>query len=370
MRAHLSFSGVSRWERCPHSYELRYVRGLDSEPTPPLRLGKAVHAALEMAVRDGTGVEVAWIDASAAQSLDHTLHAEGLEMLRAWMDRGPVDPLTVLAVEARFELQAGAETVVGVIDRIDRDGDGLTVVDYKSNRALYTREELATSLQLSLYAAGARALFPGDGPVRLVFEMLRHGIRQETTRTEAQISAALHYVSTVGRAIDAAAERGEWPAVIGSHCAHCDYRRQCAAYASALASPDVGGPCPDLAAVADERARVAGLCAILDARKDELDATIKAELQTEPAVYGAGVVYTMGHSASKTVPLPAAVAVLARALGLEPDDVLARVGATDRHAVDALLAGLPKAERAAVKDALDSHADTVWSPRLVAKVVK
>ncbi|MEL7372813.1 MAG: PD-(D/E)XK nuclease family protein, partial [Myxococcota bacterium] len=48
----LSFSRLSRYERCPLSYRLHYIDRTPSQPGVPLRFGSAVHQVLEHLVRE------------------------------------------------------------------------------------------------------------------------------------------------------------------------------------------------------------------------------------------------------------------------------------------------------------------------------
>ena len=83
---------------------------------------------------------------------------EGVAMLRDFVRaQGVVAHRDVLAVEHEFRLPVGRFTVLGFIDRVDRvDDETIEIVDYKTNRQLFTRDEVDTSLQLTLYEAAAR----------------------------------------------------------------------------------------------------------------------------------------------------------------------------------------------------------------------
>jgi RecB family exonuclease len=55
-----------------------------------------------------------------------------------------------------FRLPLGSSSAIGCIDRVNRVNDEtIEVVDYKTNRAIFTREEVDDSLQLSLYEVRA-----------------------------------------------------------------------------------------------------------------------------------------------------------------------------------------------------------------------
>jgi len=95
-----------------------------------------------------------WQEAWTAGELSGVaVFEEGLGILRSFVRRqGHLDHQDVLAIEKRFELSIGPFTVLGFIDRVDRvDDETVEVIDYKTNRMLFTREEVDASLQMSLY---------------------------------------------------------------------------------------------------------------------------------------------------------------------------------------------------------------------------
>ena len=167
---HLSFSRLSRFETCPLSYRFHYIDQLHAEPGVPLRFGKLVHAVLENLVREVIEDELTGplSEERALELLREAWHASELvgvevfqEALRIVRDfvraQGVIDHRNVLAVEKELRLPVGEFEVLGFIDRVDWVGDEtIEVIDYKTNRQLFTREEVDTSLQLSLYAAAER----------------------------------------------------------------------------------------------------------------------------------------------------------------------------------------------------------------------
>ncbi|MFI5245927.1 MAG: RecB family exonuclease, partial [Gemmatimonadales bacterium] len=204
---HLSYSRVSRFEQCPLSFKLQYIDKRASEPGMPLRFGKVVHAALEAIYREVIANEhTGTLDEDRAVALlsdawanDQLIglseFAEGATLIREFVRaQGVVDHRDVLAAEQEFRVSAGRFEVLGFIDRIDRlADDSVEIIDYKTNRQLFTREEVDSSLQMSLYEVAVRQKWPWVKRVKLTFAMLRHGVRLSTTRTPEQLSAALTY---------------------------------------------------------------------------------------------------------------------------------------------------------------------------------
>jgi RecB family exonuclease len=383
---HLSYSRLSRFETCPLSYRLHYIEKKQAEPGLPLRFGKTIHAVLERLIKEvvddeRTGplseeraIELyreAW---GAEQLTGMDVFAEGLAILRRFIaEQGVVDHRDVLAIEKEFRLPVGPFDVLGFIDRVDWiDDETVEVIDYKTNHQLFTRDEVDTSLQMSLYEVAVRRLWPWAKKVKLTFWMLRHGVRQETTRTEEQLADALAYVETLGRQTETATE---YPARLNSNCSYCDHRKQCPAYADALKGKRefIVEDLADLEGVAREREEVARLAKALYARKEELEDILKAQLKERDELVLGGVRYRMFATTSLDYPLEPTLSLLADATGLSRDEVLGKLGAIDKKALDALLKSLgkklDKPRVSLLKAELEAHADKRMSPRLWAKEV-
>ena len=383
---HLSYSRISKFEQCPLAFRLHYIDKLQAEPGIPLRFGKLIHAVLEVLVREHmeaerTGplaedralelLQQAW---TAEEMAGIELFQEGVEMLQAFVrNQGELDHKDVLAIEKEFRLQVGRFTVLGYIDRVDWvDDETVEVIDYKTNRMLFTRDDVDSSLQLSLYHLAARKIWPWAKKVKLTFHMLRHGIRMRTERTPEQLEAALAYVETMGGMTEAAIE---YPARLNTNCVWCDHKHQCPAYAGALKGKqeficeDLG----DLEAVAREREEVAKLAKVLYARKGELEGILKTHLQDQDELVLAGVKYRMFNTARVDHPFEPTLEVLQEATGLDREELVGRLGTIDKKALDKLLKELGKTTDRArvrlVKTELEAVADKSYFPRLWAKEV-
>jgi RecB family exonuclease len=383
---HLSYSRLSRFETCPLSYRLHYIEKQQAEPGLPLRFGKTIHAVLERLIKEvvddertGTLSEERAIELyreawGAEQLTGMDVFAEGLAILRRFIaEQGVVDHRDVLAIEKEFRLPVGPFEVLGFIDRVDWiDDETVEVIDYKTNHQLFTRDEVDTSLQMSLYEVAVRRLWPWAKKVKLTFWMLRHGVRQQTTRTEEQLADALAYVETLGRQTETATE---YPARLNTNCSYCDHRKQCPAYAEALKGKRefIVEDLADLEGVAREREEVARLAKALYGRKEELEDILKAQLKERDELVLGGVRYRMFATTSLDYPLEPTLTLLADATGLSRDEVLGKLGSIDKKALDALLKSLgkklDKPRVSLLKAELEAHADKRMSPRLWAKEV-
>ena len=384
--AHLSYSRLSRFEQCPLSFKLHYIDKQLAEPGLPLRFGKAIHAVLEVLVREHVedersgplsedrAVELLQ-EAWAKEELTGVdVFQEGVEILQRFVrDQGALDHHDVLALEKEFRLQVGPFTVLGFIDRVNRlDDESIEVVDYKTNRMLFTRDEVDTSLQLSLYESAVRRIWPWAKNVKLTFDMLRHGVRQQTERTSEQLDAAIRYVETMGRMTE---EATEFPPRLNPNCTWCDHTQNCPAYADALTGKRdvVCEDLDDLEAVAREREEVARLAKILYARKSELERVLKAHLKDHDELVLGGVRYTMFSTTKKVHPLESTIERLGQATGMSWQELLPQIAVVDNKALEQLVKDLGKTldkpRVTLLKAELEAVSEKTHSPRFWAKAV-
>jgi putative RecB family exonuclease len=385
--AHLSFSRLQRFEQCPLSFRLHYIDKFEAEPGIELKFGKAVHWALEQLVGEhaidrrveplsadhATDLwQVAWTNAGLTGV---GLFGEGQEILRSFCrSEGVVDPRDVLAVERPFEIAVGRFKVIGAIDRVDRiDDHTIRVRDYKTNRIVFTRDEVADSLQLSLYHIAAQHLYPWAREIELQYDMLRHDLKLRTSRTPEQLEAARHYVIAVGEQTETAPE---YPARLNPNCPYCDHKKQCGAYADALAGKRtaVAVDMKDLESVAREREEVARIAKIAYARKSELEEVLRAHLEEQDKLELGGVRYQLLPTTSTEYPLEPTLTVLEAATGLPRATLLAKLGTVDKDALGKLLKEigerLPRARTTMVRAELESRAHKTVTPRFSAKQVR
>jgi len=354
----LSVSRLGRYEQCPLSFYFQYVEDRSERPDAlvepdrePADFGNVLHDALERAYGwvmaeeyagpfpEAEALEfyrLAWGDSGLTGV---GLYQEGREMLRQYARKvGSVDHMRVLAVEQEFNLLVGpgvcrlvgAEerarwqhvpdhfVVNGFMDRVDRvDAETVEVVDYKSGRLLFSKEELADNLQVGVYAIVAALLYPWAKTVKLAFHMLRHDLVQRTTRSDAELAAVQEYV----RALGARTERGPYKPKLNTNCGTCDHRGRCDTYRAAverkLEVVAVSGS--DLEALAAERERVAKIAKAAYARKETLDAVIRSALGDRESLELGGVVYRLAQYFDTDYPVSDVATILDEAgASLEP----------------------------------------------------
>ncbi len=351
---HLSVSRLRLFEQCELAFYFKYVNKGDTEPRGNAAMfGVVLHAALELTytwivneMYEGlfpidrlTGFyREAW---QTSQLVGVALYQEGLQILRAYAkSHDPVDHMRILAVEKEFNEDVNGYLVNGYIDRIDRlDDDHIVVVDFKSNRNLYTRDELDTDLQMSIYGLVARRLYPWAKRISFSFHMLRHDTSQNTNRTAAEIDDAAGYIVALGKRSEERRSPEDWKPTLNANCSYCDHRRRCPLYAKILASKHEVTKVAnwdDFHEVAKKREELHKLAKVLYARKGELDDLIKARLNYEGEFDAGGYHYRYESGGFTKTYDPSDVIRTFDEVGVPPEVTARRVLTVSPEALESL----------------------------------
>jgi RecB family exonuclease len=238
-RLRLSFTRIDTFGNCPRKFRYQYVDALPTQPAPQLSFGTSIHAVLEW-LYDRKHPELPSLDETLAalfERWDTTGYADvpREEQLAAYTHARDVIArfhARVLsegfrlpaAVEAWFELPFDDDVVVvGAIDRIDAHPDGsLHIIDYKTNRRAKSRQQVASSLQLSIYALATRMLL-GRDPATVALDFVVPGVRVEVDRDELDLGAVAAKVAEVARLVRAREDRP----TPNRLCDWCDFRSIC-----------------------------------------------------------------------------------------------------------------------------------------------
>ncbi|MGB8649040.1 MAG: PD-(D/E)XK nuclease family protein [Mycobacteriales bacterium] len=161
-----------------------------------------------------------------------------------------------VGIERTVAFKTDTLAVSGRVDRVDRRGEELVVVDYKTGRSALTDDDARGSLALALYALACRRTLRAEctkvelhhlpsGKV-LSWEHTPETLDRHVRRAEAIAAEA-------SQATDALAEGGSpeelFPARPSPVCGWCDFARHCP---EGLAAS--GGPKKPWAGLAEERA--------------------------------------------------------------------------------------------------------------------
>jgi putative RecB family exonuclease len=147
----------------------------------------------------------------------------GRDILRRFWEIHSADFRLPIALERGFSIDIEGIRLRGFIDRVDKlESGGLHVIDYKTNRDLFTTEYLAGDLQLTIYQMAAAQTW--NLPVE---KLTLYHLRSNTAcscppRGEGQVEETRRLVTEVADNI----VRGNFPAVEGPNCP-CDFPEYC-----------------------------------------------------------------------------------------------------------------------------------------------
>ena len=367
-----SYSSIDLYAQCPAAYKFRYIdKHIDPAyqkptvgPNSPLELGTLLHRCLELSTQalvakghHGSVIKQAALyydNLNAAFAEQPGCGAETLidaqEILKPWLQSETVFAEHIRGLEWPFELvleDAGGDIQIrGYIDRLEISPDGsVTIIDYKSSRLLFTKDELRRSLQASIYELAVRdspALgIDAEVPVTAEFVMLRHpGVRQRTHRSLEQLHLAFTTVVGLVRKIEGART---FKPQLNKYCGYCDARYRCPLWRSLVENsmPVTAVNPMDLQAIAEEYERLNNAAKVLYARKEEMGDLIRIHLIGHETVESSQHVYRMSSSRDTEFLDPHRVAwLLAKAFNKPLNQVMGRLTSIKKTEYDFLMKAL------------------------------
>jgi putative RecB family exonuclease len=258
----ISPSRIATFTDCPRMFQYQAIERLDQPPTVWTLKGTLVHAALEGLFAAPAGarsadVAVACLHEAAASpeivagfsvlALDEAAVAAFVEdaevLVRNYFQLEDPDAVDAVGVELRLEtaLEVGggrdALPLRGIIDRLDRDGDGaLTVVDYKTGRAPGPGRERSKLAGVETYALLCERVL-GVRPVAVRLLYLRAPLIVEREVLSTTVTRQERRAVAVWQAITKAHAAGSFRPVPGPLCNYCAYADRCEGAALARVAP-------------------------------------------------------------------------------------------------------------------------------------
>jgi putative RecB family exonuclease len=200
-----------------------------------------------------------WISAGYTSADDEKHHKDfGREILSSFWKSNQADFRIPVALERSFFLDVDGIKIRGFMDRVDKlDSGGLAIVDYKTNKDLFTADYLAEDLQLTIYQMAAEKTW--GLPVE---KLTLYHLRSNTPctcepRGRAQVDTTRRLIIDVAEKIT----KGEFPAVENDFCP-CDFAEYCPFYKhqfQVAVPPSPGQPALPGIVAADAVERYAGL---------------------------------------------------------------------------------------------------------------
>ncbi len=233
----LSATDIDTYRACPLRYKFARVFRIPQEPTLHQRFGIAVHQVLERyhSVEDAAPgdleellglLDTSWRRAGFGDSdEERQLRQKATAALARYHERAQSDAGQPVWFERQFSFRLGPHLVRGRVDRVDRLPSGeYELIDYKTGRPK-SAEQLATDVQLSLYAIAAREAWGLDATLGAYYYLLddeKVAVPGDQERADWIRNVAIDVAEGIK------AQEFE-PTPSPAACKFCDYRLLCPA---------------------------------------------------------------------------------------------------------------------------------------------
>lgn len=253
-----SHSQIATYTTCPRKYKYDKIDGLGKETKESsliLILGTAVHAALEFLYKQRTNLKTPLYEqvlqiylmtfTKEMQESTTTFTPEDTETFiqrgKVYLERyrttyTPFDQAITMAVEQSISIKFENNiSFSGYIDRLDVDGDTITIVDYKTSKKVEPDDHDVHMQQLTLYALGIQQQY-GKKFSTIQAKLIYLHLEKELCRTidPTALSTVKERYFQHADEIERVKERFEktqdeelFPAILWSHCTYCPFQIIC-----------------------------------------------------------------------------------------------------------------------------------------------
>jgi putative RecB family exonuclease len=168
-----------------------------------------------------------WLSQGYATPEEEAEYKEyGQDILKRFWEIHSTDFRLPVALERSFYLDIEGIKLRGFIDRVDKlDSGGLAVIDYKTNKELFTADYLAGDLQLTIYQMAAEQTWKLPVESLTLYHLRSNTACSCPPRDRAQLEQTRKLVLEVAENI----ANGNFPAVEGQYCP-CDFPEHCPYY--------------------------------------------------------------------------------------------------------------------------------------------
>ncbi|MFH1841134.1 MAG: ATP-dependent DNA helicase [Candidatus Shapirobacteria bacterium] len=246
---YLSYSQLSSFKTCPLQYKYRYLLRIPTPPSAALVFGDVIHQAMRdfyqrvMANQHPTRGGLLKILAEnwtpigyGSKAQEKKYWRQGQKILGAYYQKSFVKDFKPLALEQKFILRiASSLKAGGKIDRIDRLGDTIEIIDYKTGKSA-TQKEVDKDLQLTLYAlavadgtlnyTGVLPFTPPIEKIKVSFYFFDQQKKVTATRSGRDLDNLKKEIVNNAQAIS----QSDFKPTPGRHCDFCEFRLLCDAW--------------------------------------------------------------------------------------------------------------------------------------------
>ena len=229
--ADFSYSRIDTYNQCPAKYFYSYITKEPRLFNAPAALGNVVHSVLENTIEAGRHIDMAQLKDEYEKNIStwdpnglisQDLISVGSQIINEFYDQNYDKDFKVYAKELAFDFVIGSYRIIGFIDRVDIDGNNITIVDYKTGKWEVAQKDVATNLQLGIYALAMHNLFP-EKEIYAELYYLRSGRRKGHTFTAEDIqSVKINLINSINTIIK---DTNFLPTSNTRSCSYCDHAK-------------------------------------------------------------------------------------------------------------------------------------------------
>lgn len=247
---HLSPSSIGTWQQCPYRFRLSRLEKIPEPSTSAQLMGSFVHEVLEVLYQQERSDRTIPMAKKISRDLWDEKWAEEVEVLQLtksalnefrwnswWCVEalfGFEDPQTfdLDGIEQRLELKVGDATLLGIIDRWNKNADGtVTISDYKTGKKPRPQYEGEKRFQLAVYVNLVEKVL--ELPVSYAELLyLKEGVRWGFAPTEKMRHGALKVIEEVWSQIQQSCATGQFECKVSKLCNWCSYQNICPAWSN------------------------------------------------------------------------------------------------------------------------------------------
>ena len=247
----LSYSQLEWFLRCPYVYKYQFIDRNKLPKGKDAVFGSLLHDTMEHiyakrpaypTLSEALGFfEKEWERKEAPSffpsEIDAGVHfKEGLRIIKDYYAKPDFESANVIALEKLFEVPIEDPTtkeihsLTGRIDRVDKIREGIEVIDYKTNKSLKSKSQVAQDLQLSLYHLGVASLWPSlanQYAIHVSLYFLRHNEKISVQKKQEELETTKVKLIEYIRQITMAIEKNDFPPKPSLLCQMEPYSRVC-----------------------------------------------------------------------------------------------------------------------------------------------
>ncbi|MBU0648549.1 PD-(D/E)XK nuclease family protein [Patescibacteria group bacterium] len=243
-----SHSKLQIYERCPLQYKFQYIEKPPTERVDTVEafMGSCVHNTLELLYRDLIKTKLNTLDEllvfyddtwRASWTKDVVINNKtfkkshyfnlGKKCVQNYYDKYyPFDQDQTIGVEKEVFLKWGDYTIIGYIDRLSREKNGVYAIhDYKTG-SIMTQDYADKDRQLALYSIAVKRNFKEAKIVKLVWHFVAYGETIISTRSDEELTYLKNDILELIKEINVAEEKDIFPAQ-ETMCDWCNFWKYC-----------------------------------------------------------------------------------------------------------------------------------------------